>query len=163
MIFKLVDPVSEVDVVDYRILPEKGLILILSKPVDCRLGALSFVSLSFPSTHMSRQRSFPVLSHPSENSLMVLIRAIDLWSRELLHHLLSLDEKPVTPAARDSGDSAAVEVGDTGYIRDLHQTEDQISPNRPHCHIPDRLTRLNTRLVYLTQTQVIHDVSILPS
>ena len=156
IIFMLLDPMSQVDIVEYHVLPDRGALITLSKPLDCRLGALSFVSVSIPKSTVHGVRSFPVLSHPSEDALMLLIIERGPWSRALLQHLQHLHSKQAQKQhPDDSIASTKVLTRDTQH-RQEHRVaaEQQVSPTRALRRRPDRLTRLNTRLVYLTRSQV---------
>lgn len=134
LVFTFSIPMHEVEVLGFRVWKKRGVLFSIQKPRDCQFTTPSTVFLSFPSLSGITFQELPLLSRPLDDDLTVFL-PVNNPSTEDINRLF---------CRLQSGHQESTQEEESAGL-------ERMTPNRMRRHRPRRLTRLNTRVVYLNQ------------
>lgn len=135
LVSKFSIPTHEVEVLGFRVWKKRGVLLSIQKPTDCQFTTPSTVLLSFPSISGTTFKELPLLSHPLDDHLTVFLPVKSPLTEDINCWFCKIQ----------SGRQESTQEEESRGV-------ERLTPNRMRRHRPRRLTRLNTRVVYLNQT-----------
>eukprot|EP00210_Caulerpa_lentillifera_P003020 g2883.t1 len=141
-IFAFYVPTHEVEIIGYRVWRKQGVLLVLQKPTDFQLWGANTISVRFPFISNTSFQEVPLLSYSNDDQHVTVFLPVNNHRSEdtnRFFYRLQTGNEELTGR----------EEVEEGIVESQSARVEGTALSRVRRHRPRRLTRLNTRVVYL--------------